>query len=242
MTAVKIEHKIVAQAIAKKPEAVNDVAPDVNPDIPPAPPAFSEDTKRPDELFSITYKAKSPLSEHAMYITISDIIVNEGTGYEERRPYEIFINSKEMDHFQWIVANTRMISAVFRKGGDLTFLIDELKSIQDPNGGYYLKGGVFMPSTVAHIGSIIEKHLKRIGLIEDEEMSEELKAQLAEKRAAFEAQDRQADAMVSAEDGDEDEGVSYPPSATMCKSCNTKAVVLLDGCATCLSCGAGKCN
>ena len=178
---VKIEHKIVSQAIAKKPEAE---APKPEKVVPPP---FSENTERPEELISMTYKIKPPVSENALYITISDIVVNEGTEYEERRPYEMFINSKEMDHFQWIVALTRMMSAIFRKGGDLTFMIEELKSVHDPNGGYYVKGGKFMPSLVAHIGSVVEKHMKKIGLIEDAELSEGQKALIAEKLAAYEA-------------------------------------------------------
>jgi hypothetical protein len=93
------------------------------------------------------------------------MVLNAGTEYEERRPYEVFINSKNMDHFQWVLALTRVISAVFRKGGDACFLVDELKAVFDPKGGYFKKGGVFMPSLVAEIGYVIETHLKQIGMI-----------------------------------------------------------------------------
>jgi hypothetical protein len=76
-----------------------------------------------------------------MYVTINDIILNEGTEHEQRRPFEVFINSKNLDHYQWIVALTRIISAVFRKGGDVTFLVEELKAVFDPRGGYWQPGG-----------------------------------------------------------------------------------------------------
>ena len=94
-----------------------------------------EKLERPEVLIGSTYKIKTPISDHAMYVTINDIVLNEGTEYEQRRPFEIFINSKNLDHFQWIVALTRIISAVFRKGGDVTFLVDELKAVFDPRGG-----------------------------------------------------------------------------------------------------------
>jgi len=139
-----------------------------------------------------------------------------------------------MEHFQWVIALTRVVSAVFRKGGDVTFLVEELRSVYDPNGGYFKKGGVFMPSLVAEIGAVIEKHLKAIGLIESEEMSEVTKRILAEKRAEFEASHTTAT--------NDDKAGDYPPNATMCGKCSTKAVIVMDGCATCLSCGDSKCG
>lgn len=230
MTAIaKIEKKIVTQAVVKAKPAEQTLQP-VAADTPDV---FTEKTKRPEELVGKTYKIKPPVSDHALYITISDIVINEGTEHEERRPYEIFINSREMDHFQWIVAQTLMISALFRKGGDLTFIIDELKSVRDPNGGYFMKGGKFMPSLVAHIGTIIEQHLISIGLIKGEELSSAQKAILAEKREQFEAKTEVADATADS---------SYPPNATVCKKCNEKAVVIMDGCSTCLACADSKCQ
>ena len=142
--------------------------------------------------------------------------------------------SELMEHFQWVIALTRVVSAVFRKGGDVTFLVEELRSVYDPNGGYFKKGGVFMPSLVAEIGAVIEKHLKAIGLLESEEMSETTKRILAEKRAEFEASHSTATNDEKADD--------YPPNATMCGKCSTKAVIVMDGCATCLSCGDSKCG
>ena len=124
-----------------------------------------EKLERPEMLIGSTYKIKTPVSDHAMYVTINDIVLNEGTQHEQRRPFEIFINSKNLDHFQWIVALTRIISAVFRKGGDVTFLVDELKAVFDPRGGYWQPGGKFMPSIIAELGYVVEKHLQTIGLL-----------------------------------------------------------------------------
>ena len=145
-----------------------------------------ERVERPEVLIGSTYKIKSPLVEHALYVTINDIVLNQGTEYESRRPFEIFINSKNMDHFQWVVAITRIMSAVFRKGGDVTFLVEEMKAVFDPRGGYFKAGGVYMPSLVAELGTIIEDHLKSIGMLHDPEMSDAQRALIAEKRRAYE--------------------------------------------------------
>ena len=145
-----------------------------------------ESVERPETLVGSTFKIKSPLFEHALYVTINDIVLNQGTPHELRRPFEIFINSKNMDHFQWIVALTRIISAVFRKGGDVTFLAEEMKAVFDPRGGYFKSGGIYMPSIVAEIGAVIEQHMKNIGLIHDPEMDESTRKLIAEKRAAYE--------------------------------------------------------
>jgi hypothetical protein len=120
-----------------------------------------EKIERPEMLIGSTYKIKTPVSDHAMYVTINDIVLNEGTEHEQRRPFEIFINSKNLDHFQWIVALTRIISAVFRKGGDVTFMVDELKAVFDPRGGYWQPGGKFMPSIIAELGYVIERTCRR---------------------------------------------------------------------------------
>lgn len=192
-----------------------------------------EKVVRPDNLEGSTYKIKTPLSEHALYVTINDIILNPGTHHELRRPFEIFINSKNMEHFQWVVALTLVISAVFRKGGDITFLVDELKSVFDPQGGYFKKGGVFMPSLVAELGFVVESHLKKIGMIKGEVISDHQQKIMDEKREAFEAkQDNSAD----------DDTGGYPDGAQLCKKCLTKASILMDGCMTCLSCGDSKCS
>jgi len=194
-----------------------------------------ESVERPELLLGSTYKIKTPLSEHALYVTINDIILNEGTEHEQRRPFEIFINSKNMDHFQWVVALTRVISAVFRKGGDSTFLVEELKAVFDPKGGYFKSGGRFMPSLVAEIGYAIESHMKMIGLLAEEELDEHQKKYLAEKRAEFEKSKKGTDK----ESGSDS---SFPDSAKLCGKCYTKALIMMDGCMTCLSCGDSKCG
>ncbi|AVP99170.1 NrdJb [Ahniella affigens] len=216
---------------------------------------MTEQVERPDMLVGETYKIKSPLFEHALYVTINDIILNQGTPHESRRPFEIFINSKNMDHFQWIVALTRIMSAVFRKGGDMSFLVDEMKAVFDPRGGYFKQGGVYMPSIVAEIGAVVEDHLKHIGLIHDPEMTEATRMLIAEKRAAYESTQKKkspASAASTTEapaahiptdtSADANGDAKYPPSATMCHKCNTKAMIIMDGCATCLSCGYSKCG
>ena len=192
-----------------------------------------EKVERPETLRGSTYKVKTPLSEHALYLTINDIILNPGTEHELRRPFEIFINSKNMDHFQWIVALTRIISAVFRKGGDVTFLVEELKAVFDPRGGYFKKGGKYMPSLVAEIGDVIETHLKTIGLLKSDELDEHQKRLIAEKRAQFEAAQAQPEPAAESD---------FPDGATLCAKCQTKAMIQMDGCLTCLNCGESKCG
>jgi hypothetical protein len=208
-----------------------------------------EKVERPDVLIGSTYKIKSPLFEHALYVTLNDIVLNAGTVHELRRPFEIFVNSKNMDHFQWIVALTRIMSAVFRKGGDVTFLVEELKAVFDPRGGYFKPGGVYMPSIVAELGAVIEQHMKMIGLIRDPDISDAQRALISEKRAAYEAGAKK-NAEISADLAGAGAGAArksdsagaFPPGATMCGKCNTSAVVLMDGCATCLNCGYSKCG
>ena len=142
-----------------------------------------EKLERPEMLIGSTYKVKTPVSDHAMYVTINDIVLNEGTAHEQRRPFEIFINSKNLDHYQWIVALTRIMSAVFRKGGDVTFLVDELKAVFDPRGGYWQPGGKFMPSIIAELGHIVEKHLIDIGLLKHTEFSRPSNARCSRRNA-----------------------------------------------------------
>jgi hypothetical protein len=192
-----------------------------------------EKVERPEVLIGSTYKIKTPVSDHAMYVTINDIVLNEGTPYEQRRPFEIFINSKNLDHFQWIVALTRIISAVFRKGGDVTFLVDEMKAVFDPRGGYWQTGGKFMPSIIAELGYVVEKHLQMIGLLKAPELDDERKKLIEEKKAEFEARNKQTDAFAKGH---------FPEGAQLCGKCSTAAVVLMDGCMTCLNCGDSKCG
>jgi hypothetical protein len=192
-----------------------------------------EKLERPEMLVGSTYKIKTPVSDHAMYVTINDIILNEGTPHEMRRPFEIFINSKNLDHFQWIVALTRIISAVFRKGGDVTFLVEEMKAVFDPRGGYWQTGGKFMPSIIAELGYVVEKHLQMIGLLKKPELDDDRKKLIEEKKAEYEARTKQVDAFSNSH---------FPEGAQLCAKCSTAAVIMMDGCMTCLNCGDSKCG
>ncbi|MES9957210.1 MAG: NrdJb [Sedimenticola sp.] len=231
--AIKIEKAIVDYSVAKpesEEEKVQEVATSQAEDniI-----QMHEKVARPEMLFGSTYKIKTPLSEHALYVTINDIILNQGTAHEVRRPFEVFINSKNMDHFQWIVALTRIISAVFRKGGDVTFLVEELRSVFDPSGGYFKKGGKFMPSLVAEIGEVIHCHLVMIGMLKEDGPDEHQQKLIEEKRAQYEDS-------IKMQDKEHDS--SFPDGAQLCKKCNTKAMIQMDGCLTCLNCGDSKCG
>jgi hypothetical protein len=206
---------------------------------------MTEQVARPEGMEALegsTYKIKTPLDDHAMYVTINDITLNAGTEHEQRRPFEIFINSKNMDHFQWIVALTRLMSAVFRKGGDVTFLAEELQAVFDPKGGYWKPGGKFMPSIIADIGAVIEHHLQKIGLMEKEELSEQQQLVLDQKRAEAVAAHTDRELLATAGEKEADASSGYPASAKLCNKCSTKAVVIMDNCATCLSCGYSKCG
>ncbi len=274
--AIKITKKIKGYSVGK-PDDATAAAAAAKPAAQDAPAPASaevihmhEQIERPEVLVGATYKIKSPLFEHALYVTINDIVLNQGTEHELRRPFEVFINSKNMDHFQWIVALTRIMSAVFRKGGDVTFLVEELKAVFDPRGGYFKAGGVYMPSIVAELGAVIEQHMKLIGLLHDPELDASAKKLIAEKRAEYEARSKKnssvsdaapaaaspsedppsrrtpgssasASSAATAESTDTSAG-SFPPGATLCHKCNTTATIVMDGCATCLNCGYSKCG
>ena len=227
--AIRINQKIVEYGIEPRDEA---------PATPPPRPKadviqMHEKIERPETLLGSTYKIKTPLSEHALYVTINDVVLNAGTEHEQRRPFEIFINSKNMEHFQWIVALTRIVSAVFRKGGDVTFLVEELRSVFDPRGGYFKKGGRYMPSLVAEIGDAIEAHMRSIGLIEDEPLDSPRRRLAEGKRARLRASDSTGGEALSR---------GFPDGARLCTKCQTQAVVHSDGCMTCLNCGESRCG
>lgn len=221
--AIRINKKIVKYSVVKDDEPV--VEPIVSPPV-----QMHENVERPMILLGATYKIRTPLSEHALYVTINDIVLNQDTPHEHRRPFEIFINSKNMDHFQWIVALTRIISSVFRKGGDVTFLVEELRSVFDPKGGYFKRGGKYMPSLVAELGDVIESHLRSIGIIQGDGLDDQQRAFITSKRAEYDS--------VAKADNDS----PFPPGAQLCPKCQTKAIMVMEGCLICLNCGESKCG
>ena len=173
---------------------------------------LSEPLDRPKALEGNTYKLKWPESEHAIYITVNDLVVNG-----HRRPFEVFINSKNMEHFAWTVALTRMISAVFRRGGDVSFVVEELKAVFDPRGGAWMEGK-YVPSILAAIGGVIERHLIHTGFIEGEGMG--LKS------------DPHAQQVVNLD----------APRGQACPKCGQYDLRMVEGCMTCGSCGHSKCG
>jgi len=178
---------------------------------------ISEPLERPDSLPGLTYKLKWPDSPHAIYVTMNDVIVSG-----RRRPFEIFINSKNMEHYAWTVALTRMISAVFRRGGDVSFVVEELKAVFDPRGGAWMKGR-YVPSILAAIGGVIERHMVETGFIEGEGMG----------LAADPAAEVIAEAIAVGE-------TRMAPST--CPSCGSYNTTLREGCEVCLDCGHSKCG
>ena len=245
--AIKIENQISSYEVVTKTKDGNISSPEHSTEtiplgetsdrIPANVVQMHEKVERPEMLLGSTYKIKTPLSDHALYVTINDIVLNPDTPYEKRRPFEIFINSKNMDHFQWIVALTRIVSAVFRKGGDVTFLVEELRSVFDPQGGYFKRGGKYTPSLVAEIGDAIEAHMRMIGMIRDDGLEPHQQKLIDDKRRELESQPTPD---TNAEN--EKSVTSFPDSAHLCLNCHTKAMVLLDGCMTCLNCGDSKCG
>ena len=227
---VKIAQKIVGYEIVKPhPPAEKKTADNVTRM------RMQEKFERPKILVGSTYKIKTPVSEHAFYITINDMVLNPGTPYEKRRPFEMFINSKNMDHYQWISALTLIVSAVFRKGGDVTFLVNELQSVFDPKGGYFRKGGKFTPSLVAEIGDAIESHMQAIGMLAAPTLDPHQRKILAEKRRAFEQQQAIKPDPAAVDS-------PFPDGAQLCTKCNHTAMIVMDNCLTCLNCGDSKCG
>lgn len=173
---------------------------------------ITEPLDRPQALEGNTYKLKWPESEHAIYITVNDVVIGG-----HRRPFEVFINSKNMEHFAWTVALTRMISAVFRRGGDVSFVVEELKAVFDPRGGAWMEGK-YVPSILAAIGGVIERHLVITGFIAGEGMG--LKT------------DPQADVVA----------IGGAPRGKACPACGQYSLQMKEGCMTCADCGHSKCG
>ncbi|MFX0547213.1 adenosylcobalamin-dependent ribonucleoside-diphosphate reductase [Roseovarius sp. S1116L3] len=172
---------------------------------------MSDPLDRPTELEGMTYKLKWPDSSHAIYITVNDVLLGG-----HRRPFEVFINSKNMEHYAWTVALTRMISAVFRRGGDVSFVVEELKAVFDPRGGAWMQGK-YVPSILAAIGGILEQHMVRTGFMAGEGLG--LKSDPTAQ-------------VVNLGNG----------RGGACPSCGDFAMRMVEGCMTCASCGYSKCG
>ncbi|MBV8735736.1 MAG: adenosylcobalamin-dependent ribonucleoside-diphosphate reductase [Alphaproteobacteria bacterium] len=180
---------------------------------------MTQPLSRPEALPGQTYKLRWPESEHALYITLNDI-VQDG----RRRPFEVFINSKNMEHYAWTVALTRMISAVFRRGGDVSFVVEEMKAVFDPRGGAWMDGR-YVPSLLAAIGDVIERHMIEIGFLPQRGM------------------DRAAEAKVVSLSG-RSAGTASPalPRPAQCPKCGEAALIRIEGCDQCTSCDYSKCG
>ena len=190
---------------------------------------------RPGDLQGKTYKLMWPESDYAMYITINDILDDAG----RIRPFEIFINSKNMEHYAWTVALTRMISAVFRRGGDVSFVVEELKAVFDPRGGQWMKGR-YVPSLLAAIGEVIERHMIDVGfLLAPGELNTEPQSEAAVVNMM--------PTVVSGNSGSETEqGVQIEKRSgapfRQCPKCAQPSLIRQEGCDTCTSCAYSKCG
>ncbi|CAA2142520.1 adenosylcobalamin-dependent ribonucleoside-diphosphate reductase [Hyphomicrobium sp. ghe19] len=189
--------------------------------------------ERDAALEGVTYKIKWPASAHALYVTINDI-VRDG----RRRPFEIFINTKNLEHYAWTVALTRMISAVFRRGGDVTFVAEELKAVFDPEGGRWM-GGRYVPSLLAAIGDVIEQHMIHIGfLVRDDALPE-----ITPKRQPIAAVQRIGADGNAEPRRDDAQGHGFPvASARICPKCGERALRHIEGCWTCANCDYSRCG
>ena len=233
----KITKKITSYRVKS-----NDAEPQEQPIIDPS--VMHEGIKRDDVLDGKTYKIKIPNLEHAVYLTVNKIDI-DGTYH----PYEIFINTKNIDHLQYITAITRLVSAVMRKGGNVRFIADELMQVFDANGGHWTKKGAngekprFMASLIAEIGLCLEKHFDYIDLLNSNPIKQNV---FFESITDVAYKDDHAIALVETKKPIQsiEEEVKYPDNATVCpeSSCRVKAVVLMDGCPVCLSCGTSKCS
>jgi ribonucleoside-diphosphate reductase alpha chain len=226
-------NEVTGAVLAAQPEAPTRAALQ-QPELPLPPPAtapkpadifeaggvvyMTQPLSRPEALPGQTYKIRWPESEHALYITINDII-QDG----RRRPFEVFINSKNMEHYAWTVALTRMISAVFRRGGDVSFVVEEMKAVFDPRGGAWI-GGKYVPSLLAAIGDVIERHMIAIGFLP----ARKERAAVGEQKVAV------GNPLIS----------DQRPVASrlaQCPKCGEAALIRIEGCDQCTSCDYSKC-
>ncbi len=174
-------------------------------------------------LSGFTYKLKWPASDHAMYVTINDTFE-----HGQRRPFEIFINSKNLEHYAWTVALTRMISAIFRRGGDVRFVVEELKAVFDPRGGAWTNGK-YVPSLLAAIGEIVEQHFIHIGF------------QTGGKSPQG-TRDSAARLIPGGGEDPERDGAAASTAAAFCPRCGSPGMVYQEGCRVCRNCGHSTCG
>jgi ribonucleoside-diphosphate reductase alpha chain len=198
---------------------------------------MTEPLAREPILSGFTYKLRWPGSDHAMYVTINDI---ETAG--RRRPFEIFINSKNLEHYAWTLALTRMISAIFRRGGDVSFVVDELKAVFDPRGGTWMDGR-YVPSLLAAIGDVIETHLRRIGFFVDDalvvEPAQDVRASIAVVGSPSGATPTVQSASASVSRAETGRAVAAPPT---CPRCSAATWFKQEGCWRCGTCGHSTCT
>jgi ribonucleoside-diphosphate reductase alpha chain len=185
---------------------------------------MSQPLSRPEALPGQTYKINWPETEHAMYITINDVVQADSNGLGRRRPFEIFINSKNMEHYAWTVALTRMISAVFRRGGDVSFVVEEMKAVFDPRGGAWMEGR-YVPSLLAAIGDVIERHMIEIGFLPSRQRRE---------------QPLHSAQVVNL--GPSSSGALAGPRLRQCPKCGEAALIRSENCDQCTSCDYSKCG
>ena len=235
-SAIKIESKITGYSVGSKSENTNDnphtentrdnITSQVGLEL------LNERMERPESVEGRTYKIKPPFQDNSFYIIVNHVTLNVGTELERKVPFEVFIQGGAAEHQQWVSWGTRLVTSVWRNGGDSRFVIDDMKETLDPQGRYSIGGGRYANSIVAHIGFVIEDHLYSIGFFQKEEMSDLQRNYLDTKRKEYE----------SKTDSSETDKVSgYPESANLCRKCHTKAVIRMDGCDTCLECGESKC-
>ncbi|WP_158930135.1 adenosylcobalamin-dependent ribonucleoside-diphosphate reductase [Acidisphaera sp. S103] len=180
--------------------------------LPPPGAGTTDLMERPEKMVGATYKLRWPDSEHAMYVTVNDIELDG-----RRRPFEVFVNSKNLEHYAWVVALTRMISAVFRRGGEVAFVAEELKQVFDPRGGQWMNGG-YVGSLVAAIGNVIERHMVETGFLVREALS-------------------------STKEASSVTGFVTPAQlGPLCPKCNQPGLVREAGCLSCVHCGWSKCG
>lgn len=223
---IKITKKIVGYAIKKETE--EPIVPNLE--------YVHENLKRPFKLKGTTYRIKPPQESSGLYLTINNIVLNEGTNNEQEYPFEVFVNAREMDSYQWIVAMTRSASAIFRKGGNVTFLVREYEAVKEPGGGYmgkdhfHPKKGKFYDSVVAEIGYILRHHMEELGL-----MKPAIPPEAYEQSKSTVVSNKEIDEYIDSTDTNEEIPVGYFKMDIKCvePGCDAKYFRMKDGCPEC---------